>query len=174
MVWGTLCLIPAILHCSASPKGESGGLAFMRRPVKSILAVLDGQPVGGRGQSMVELALTIPIFVVMIVGLAEIGWFANNYLIMSDVVRSAGRYGSIRTPYDYDDAHFVYDLNAHDCEVLSTSTNSSNQYNLVNAGSGPNVTTPPPNLPPTRFSHVDGAPHENQTLGFYDGVACSA
>jgi hypothetical protein len=146
----------------------------MRRPVKSFLAVLDGQPVGVQGQSMVELALTIPIFIIMIAGLAEIGWFANNYLIMSDVVRSAGRYGSIRSPFEFDDAHFVYDLNAHDCEVAGTSTNSSNTYNLITVTGATEISSPPPNLPPTLFNHADSVANENQTLGFYDGIACSA
>jgi hypothetical protein len=53
--------------------------------------VLDGKPSGTRGQSMVELALTAPMLILMIIAMAEVGFAANNFLILGDVVRSAGR-----------------------------------------------------------------------------------
>ena len=46
--------------------------------LRRLLAVLDGTPTGTRGQSLVELTLTLPI-----TGHADgpdrIGWYANNY-----------------------------------------------------------------------------------------------
>lgn len=44
-----------------------------------------------RGQSVVELALISPILIIMLMGLAEIGWFANNYLTLLDVTRAGAR-----------------------------------------------------------------------------------
>src|SRR3954466_9209307 len=63
----------------------------MRDRLKRVVRVLDGQPTGLKGQSMLEMAFTFPILILMILGLAEVGWLANNYLILMDVVRSAGR-----------------------------------------------------------------------------------
>ena len=61
----------------------------MRGRLRRLLAVLDGTPTGTRGQSLVELTLTLPILLVMLMGLTEIGWYANNYLTLLDVVREA-------------------------------------------------------------------------------------
>ncbi|HVO41402.1 MAG TPA: TadE family protein [Aggregatilineales bacterium] len=63
----------------------------MRRTLRKIVMILDGQPRGRRGQSFVEMALTAPFLILMIVGLTEIGFMANNYLILMDAVREAGR-----------------------------------------------------------------------------------
>ncbi len=72
----------------------------MKKVFKTILAVLDRTPGSSRGQSLLELSLTMPVFFVMLLGLVEIGWMANNYLILVDVSREAGRYGSVRDPVE--------------------------------------------------------------------------
>ncbi len=68
---------------------------------KKIFQILDGTPaVYGqhtRGQSVVELALVTPLLIVLLMGLAEIGWFANNYLILLETTRVGARYGAIQT-----------------------------------------------------------------------------
>ncbi|MBK8021338.1 MAG: pilus assembly protein [Chloroflexi bacterium] len=67
----------------------------MRAILKKILQILDGTPAvyGKRqaGQSMVELALVTPLLIILLAGLVEIGWFANNYLIILDVTRAGAR-----------------------------------------------------------------------------------
>lgn len=67
----------------------------MYKLVKTILHILDGTPAvyGKRqsGQSVVELALITPILIIMLAGLTEIGWFANNYLNLLDVTRAGAR-----------------------------------------------------------------------------------
>jgi hypothetical protein len=72
----------------------------MRSVVKKLLAILDGTPaVYGdrrRGQSLVELALVSPILIILLMGLAEIGWFANNYLILMEVARTGARAGTVQ------------------------------------------------------------------------------
>lgn len=73
----------------------------MRRVLKQILQILDGTPaVYGspvRGQSVVELVLVTPLLIMLIMGLAEIGWFANNFLILLETARIGARYGTVQT-----------------------------------------------------------------------------
>lgn len=75
----------------------------MRKVLRKIVQILDGTPaVYGnqkewRGQSVVELTLVTPILIVLLMGLAEIGWFANNFLILLEVTRVGARYGTTQT-----------------------------------------------------------------------------
>src|SRR5258706_13961742 len=73
----------------------------MRSVPKKIFQILDGTPAvyghHSRGQSLVELALVTPLLIVLLMGLAEIGWFANNYLILMETTRVGARYGAIQT-----------------------------------------------------------------------------
>jgi hypothetical protein len=71
----------------------------MKNPLKFLLRVLDGspQPIGHfqqKGQSLVEMTLIVPILLLMFVGLVEIGWYANHYLIMLEVTRLGARSGT--------------------------------------------------------------------------------
>jgi len=72
----------------------------MRALLNKILEILDGTPAqyGDKkrqsGQSVVELALVTPILIVLIAGLVEIGWFANNYMILLEVTRVGARAGT--------------------------------------------------------------------------------
>lgn len=74
----------------------------MRRVLKSILEILDGTlAVYGsskrlRGQSVVEFALVAPLLVILIAGLAEIGWLAQNYLTLLEVTRVGARTGTVQ------------------------------------------------------------------------------
>jgi Flp pilus assembly protein TadG len=81
----------------------------MRNILIKILQILDGTPsVYGkrqRGQSLVELALVTPILIVLLAALVEIGWFANNYLILMEVARVGARAGTVRNG---DDSPTVY------------------------------------------------------------------
>lgn len=71
----------------------------MRTSIRKIIQILDGTPAvyGKRqsGQSLVELALITPILIILIMGLVEIGWFANNYLILLEVSRVGARNGTV-------------------------------------------------------------------------------
>ncbi len=74
----------------------------MRSVIKKIVQILDGTPAvygknHARGQSVVELALVSPILIVLIMGLVEIAWFANNYLILLETTRVGARYGTVQT-----------------------------------------------------------------------------
>jgi hypothetical protein len=132
----------------------------MQKGLKKFLAVLDGRPTGMRGQSLVELAITFPIFMLMMVGMVEIGWFANNYLILSDVVRSAGRWGSLRDPMEWVQGE-EKNYQRLDCDIRGDT------YNTYTQPGEPDVTSRPITLP----GFFDGT--EGSDLGFFDGVACS-
>jgi hypothetical protein len=86
---------------SANQVGDRGWA--MRSVFKKIIEILDGTPaVYGkqkrwRGQSVVELTLVSPLLIVLLMGLAEIGWFANNFLILLEVTRVGARMGTVQT-----------------------------------------------------------------------------
>ncbi len=67
--------------------------------LRRILQILDGTPAvyGKRqaGQSMVELALVTPLLIILLAGLVEIGWFANNYMLLLDVTRAGARRATV-------------------------------------------------------------------------------
>jgi hypothetical protein len=49
-----------------------------------------------RGQSFVELALAIPLILIMFVGMIEVGFLVFNYLNALDLTREAARFASVR------------------------------------------------------------------------------
>ena len=56
-----------------------------------------------KGQSLIEMALIIPILLIMVLGLVEVAAFMGAYLDALDLVREAARFASLRDPF-YDDA----------------------------------------------------------------------
>jgi hypothetical protein len=63
---------------------------------RRIGAALNGR--SRRGQSLIELTLTLPILLLLFFGMVEIGWYANNYLVLLDASREAGRRGATLDP----------------------------------------------------------------------------
>ncbi len=63
----------------------------MHQTLRKIVDGLDGKPANTRGQSLVEMTVTFPLLILMVLGLVEVGFLANNYMILMDVVRGAGR-----------------------------------------------------------------------------------
>jgi hypothetical protein len=131
----------------------------MRAAFRRFLAILDGTPTGTRGQSLVELTLTLPVLLIMLLGLTEIGWYANNYLTLLDVVREAGRFGATRDPMIWVDGE---EKNYHrmDCEELSDKFDKKPFEN--------NTNWPGPDLSGYGYG-IRG----ERLIGYYDGVACS-
>ncbi len=121
----------------------------MRRLSTKILRLLDGTPATygrrTRGQSMVELALVMPILIVLLMGLAEIGWFANNYLILLETSRVGARLGTGQTgdvtPLEWENKAslspgFFAGLPAEatqyrQCQDLATNTSIVRFYNYI-------------------------------------------
>ncbi len=131
----------------------------MRATLRRMLAILDGTPAGARGQSLVELTLTLPVLMVMLLGLTEIGWYANNYLTLLDVVREAGRFGSTRDPMSWVDGQ-EKNYNQMDCEELS---DRFDKLPFENKTSWPG-----PDL--SAYGYADRG---ERRIGYYDGVACT-
>jgi len=83
-----------------------------------------------RGQSFVELALVLPVLLLMLLGLVEVAFFINSYLNVLDLTREAARFASIRDPIatgDLDcstteDLNFFYDTSC----VMSPPIGSAN------------------------------------------------
>lgn len=48
-----------------------------------------------KGQSMVELALTLPILLMLLAGILDFGWIYGNKLATTYICREGARYGAI-------------------------------------------------------------------------------
>lgn len=53
-----------------------------------------------RGQSFVELALILPVLMLLILGVVEVTVFIGRYLDILDLTREAARFASVRDPFD--------------------------------------------------------------------------
>jgi Flp pilus assembly protein TadG len=49
---------------------------------------------GQRGQTMVEFAIVLPIFLLLLLGIAQGGIAFNNYIQLTDAARAGARYGA--------------------------------------------------------------------------------
>jgi hypothetical protein len=52
-----------------------------------------------RGQSLIELALVLPILLIMLLGIVEVALFIGRYLDILDLTREAARFASVRDPF---------------------------------------------------------------------------
>ena len=59
--------------------------------IKKVLARLKGE----EGQSMVEFALVVPIFLILLLGIVEFGHIFYSYLMIENASRDGARYGSV-------------------------------------------------------------------------------
>lgn len=50
-----------------------------------------------RGQTMVEFTLVLPIFLLLVFGIAQFGIAFNNYVQLTDAVRAGARFGAPNT-----------------------------------------------------------------------------
>ena len=48
-----------------------------------------------RGQTLTELAMVLPILLVLILGIAQFGLVFNNYIALTDAARAAARKGAV-------------------------------------------------------------------------------
>lgn len=68
-----------------------------------------------RGQSFLELALVLPILLLMLLGVIEVAIYIGHYLDALDLTREAARFASIRDPFaDTERDHDCFDSNYFD------------------------------------------------------------
>jgi Flp pilus assembly protein TadG len=66
-----------------------------------------GKKAGESGQSLVELSLVLPVFLLLLAGLVEVGDSLNSYLTVIDAGRDAARLGSRGQATDTDIRNLV-------------------------------------------------------------------
>lgn len=138
----------------------------MQKTLKRLINVLDGQPNAAKGQSLVESALTFPILILMVLGLAEMGFAMNYYLTMLDLVREAGRRGANLSPVFWDD-NDTRNYNRLDCDTYSPPDGTSHLFNL---GDNLNQNRRVPRGPDAeRYGYTVGS---EGAYGFFDGIVC--
>jgi hypothetical protein len=52
-----------------------------------------------RGQSFIELALVLPVLLILLLGVVEVAVFIGRYLDLLDLTREAARFASVRDPF---------------------------------------------------------------------------
>jgi Flp pilus assembly protein TadG len=50
---------------------------------------------GSRGQSLVEMALTLPLLLLLVFGIIEFGRILNAYIVVTNAAREGARYGAV-------------------------------------------------------------------------------
>lgn len=63
----------------------------------------------GRGQSLVEIAIALPILLLLFTGMVEFGFMLNTYLSLQDATRAAARQLSNQNPFAKDSDGAVID-----------------------------------------------------------------
>jgi len=53
------------------------------------------------GQSLVEMAIALPILLIMLIGVFEVGWALRGYIVLTNVNREAARFAVKRGTLDY-------------------------------------------------------------------------
>lgn len=62
---------------------------------------------GQRGQTLVEFALTVPILLLLCVGMLDIGWGVYYYNTLSNCAREGARFGIVLTDPYYKDTYYL-------------------------------------------------------------------
>ncbi|MFY9115137.1 MAG: TadE family protein [Dethiobacteria bacterium] len=67
--------------------------------------------IGDRGQALVEMALVLPVFLLLLWGVIEFGRFGHAYLTVTHAAREGARFGAV----GYDDQEIMDEID--DCTV---------------------------------------------------------
>jgi TadE-like protein len=143
----------------------------MRQAVRKAVNVLDGKP----GQSLVEMAFTFPLLILMVLSLVEVGFLANNYLILMDAVRAAGRSAVNLDPTAWNES-FTRNQNHMDCDTmdpgLGADKHEDSFYMFGQVANPPNDTRTTPrgkHLEALKDAYTKGP---EGSFGFFDEIAC--
>jgi hypothetical protein len=55
---------------------------------------------GLKGQAFIELALVLPVLIMLVLGVVELSLFVGRYLDLLDLTREAARFASVRDPFE--------------------------------------------------------------------------
>jgi hypothetical protein len=61
---------------------------------------MDAHPRLKKAQSFLELALILPVLLIMLLGVVELSFMISQYLDLLDLTREAARFASVRDPFD--------------------------------------------------------------------------
>jgi Flp pilus assembly protein TadG len=94
------------------------------------------------GQAMTELALVLPLFVVLLLAIVQFGIVFNNYLTLTDATRAGARKAAV--------SRFIGDNGASAVQAVQTAASGLDQATLTpgisvtstDAGGAPDWTTP--------------------------------
>ncbi len=116
------------------------------------------------GQSVVELALTLPLLILLICGMIEMGWLTSTRLVMDNITREGVRAGIIATSATDNTADVVARITEmkpdYMTEALSITVTYSNPSNFRDGDITVVTTYNLPTLTPfTSFLTEDGTFH---------------
>ncbi len=80
------------------------------------------------GQSVVELALTLPLLLLLICGLIEMGWMASTRLVLDNITREGVRVGIIATSTTDNTAGVITRITEMKPDYLTETLNISVTY----------------------------------------------
>jgi hypothetical protein len=72
----------------------------MKSLFHNIRNYLDTHPKIKKAQSFLELALILPVILIMLLAMVEIAFLVSQYLDLLDLTREAARFASVRDPFD--------------------------------------------------------------------------
>lgn len=116
------------------------------------------------GQSTVEMALTLPLLLLLICGMMEMGWLASTRLVMDNITREGVRAGIVATSPTANTADVTDRINemkpAYMTGPLTITITYSNPTNFRDGGITVVTTYDLPTLTPlTAFLTEDGTFH---------------
>jgi hypothetical protein len=140
----------------------------MRRLLRKIVQILDGTPAeyGKRqsGQSLIEMAFITPLLIMLVAGLMEVGWLANNYLILLEVTRVGARRGTVLVG---DDGVLAWNNQGSLVPRTTWEYNSSDPTNAYPAF------FPEDDEDVRKVFHDPNCSTAAESLGFYNQITCN-
>jgi hypothetical protein len=89
--------LPNLKTCFSIAQDEAAG-EETQAEAHGLIKLLHIQP-GSKGQSFLELAVILPVLLIIAVGMTEVAFFTGRYLDMLDLTREAARFASLRDPF---------------------------------------------------------------------------
>jgi Flp pilus assembly protein TadG len=116
------------------------------------------------GQSVVELALTLPLLLLLICGMIELGWLASSRLVLDNITREGVRAGIVATSAATNTAEVVARINGMKPDYMTNELGISVTYSNASSFREGDITVVttydlPTITPLTAFLAPDGVFH---------------